>query len=102
LHRWRQFVDDCNAFLNSPNAERAAELGWDAAALFGCRPNHPLMFLGQAGLLLQVGGGRIIEVHRSWAVIDRPVNRSKSTFYRRNVDQAKITMPWNLGHPLVR
>ena len=25
LHRWRQLVDDCNAFLNSPQAERARQ-----------------------------------------------------------------------------
>jgi hypothetical protein len=39
-HRWRQFVDDCRTFLNSAEdwAERAARLGWDAMALFGCAP----------------------------------------------------------------
>jgi hypothetical protein len=36
-HRWRQFVDDCNAFLNWPEADRMAQLAWDALALFGCR-----------------------------------------------------------------
>jgi hypothetical protein len=40
-HRWRQFVEDCKTFLNSPDslAGRAARLGWDAKALFGCAPN---------------------------------------------------------------
>jgi hypothetical protein len=32
-HRWRQFVDDCHAFLNSPEADRAAQLGWHTIAL---------------------------------------------------------------------
>ena len=43
-HRWRQFVDDCKRFLNSPEnwAEHAARLGWDAMALFGCAPRRPL------------------------------------------------------------
>ena len=43
LHRWRQFVDDCKNFLSWPEkwAERAAELGWDAMALFGCAPKRP-------------------------------------------------------------
>jgi hypothetical protein len=52
-HRWRQFVDDCKNFLSSPDnlAERAARLGWDAMALFGCAPNRPLDYLGSAGLL---------------------------------------------------
>jgi hypothetical protein len=50
-HRWRQFVSDCHSFLNSSEnwAERAAELGWDARALFGCHRNYPLMHLGSAG-----------------------------------------------------
>jgi len=30
---WHQLVDDCKGFLNSPEAERAAELGWDAIGL---------------------------------------------------------------------
>jgi hypothetical protein len=41
-------------------------------ALFGCRPNYPLSYLGKAGLLWQVNGGKVIELHRDWAVIDRP------------------------------
>jgi hypothetical protein len=37
-------VSDCHSFLNSSEnwAERAAELGWDARALFGCHRNYPL------------------------------------------------------------
>jgi hypothetical protein len=41
-HHWRQFVEDCRAFMKSEQlASRAAELGWNAMALFGCRPNYP-------------------------------------------------------------
>jgi hypothetical protein len=38
-HRWRQFLSDCNKFLTGGEnwAGRAAELGWNAASLFGCR-----------------------------------------------------------------
>jgi hypothetical protein len=99
-HRWRQFVDDCNGFLNSPEAERAAHLGWHTIALFGCKPNYPLSYLGEAGLLWHVNGGRIVELYRDWAVIDRPVNRSQRVFYRRDVDEAKAALPWTL--PLVK
>ena len=99
-HRWRQFVSDCSAFLNSPEAERAAQLNWHTTALFGCKPNYPLSYLGEAGLLWHVNGGRIVELHRDWAVIDRPVNRSQRVFYRRNVDQEKLALPWTL--PLVK
>jgi hypothetical protein len=57
-HRWRQFVDDCRNFLSpSENwAERAARLGWNAMALFGCAPKRPL--------------------HRDWAVIELAANGS--------------------------
>jgi hypothetical protein len=75
-------------------AERAAGLGWDAMALFGCAPKRPLDYSGCAGLLSAINGGRLVELHREWAVIDLPVNRSQRIFYRRNVDPAKITLPW--------
>src|SRR5262245_34198255 len=88
-------VEDCRAFLRSEAlAHRAAQLGWDALALFGCCRN-PLIYLGTAGLLWQVSGGKIIELHPDWAVIDRPVNRPK-TFSRRDVDPEKITLAWHL------
>jgi len=74
-HRWTQLVKDCHAFLNSPEAERAAQLGWRTIELFGCKPKYPLSYLGEAGLLWHVHGGRIVELHRDWAVIERPVNR---------------------------
>ena len=95
-HRWRQFVDDCTNFLSPSEswAEHAARLGWDAMALFGCAPRRPLDYSGSAGLMWAMNGGRLIELHRDWAVIDLPVNRSQRIFYRRNVDPAKITLPW--------
>src|SRR5262249_49655979 len=86
-HPWRPFVSDCHSFLNSSEnwAERAAELGWDARALFGCHRNYPLMHLGSAGLLWAVNGGKLVELHRDWAVIELPVNRSQRIFSRRDV-----------------
>jgi hypothetical protein len=99
-HRWHQFVKDCHAFLNSPEAERAAQLGWDATALFGCRPNHPLSYLGKAGLLWQLSGGKITELHGDWVMIERPVNSSRSPFSRRDVDKDRVVLPWTL--PLVK
>jgi hypothetical protein len=99
-HRWDQFVEDCRAFLRSEAlAHRAAQLGWDAVALFGCCRN-PLMYLGKAGLLWHLSGGKIIELHCDWAMIERPVNRSQSTFSRRDVDMDRVVLPWTL--PLVK
>jgi hypothetical protein len=53
-------VDDCKNFLNSPEkwAERAARLGWDAMALFGCASNRPLDYFGSAGLVWAINGAR--------------------------------------------
>jgi hypothetical protein len=74
-HRWRQLVGDCRTFLSSSDhwAERAARLGWDAMALFGCAPKRPLDYLGSAGLLWAINGGKLVELHRDWAVIDVPL-----------------------------
>ena len=96
-HRWRQFVDDCNDFVNSPEAERAAQLGWHTMNLFGCRPNYPLSYLGEAGLLWHVSGGKVIEVRRDCAVIERSVNKSQSTFSRRDVAKQRVVLPWTLS-----
>jgi hypothetical protein len=82
--------------LNSPGAERAAQLGWRTIELFGCKPIYPLSYLGEAGLLWHVHGGRIVELHRDWAVIDPLVNGSPRTYSRREMDQEKITLPWKL------
>jgi hypothetical protein len=95
-HRWRQFVSDCNNFVASGEnwAERAAELGWDARALFGCHRNRPLLHLGSAGLLWAINGGRLIELHRDWATIELAVDGSRRVFHRRRLDGANITLPW--------
>jgi len=96
-HRWRQFVSDCQSFLNSSEnwAVRAAELGWDARALFGCHRNYPLMHLGSAGLLWAINGGKLVELHRDWAAIEIPVNRSQRIFSRRDVAAGKVSLPWD-------
>jgi hypothetical protein len=63
-----------------PSVGLAASLnrpGWDAMTLFGCAPKRPLDYLGSAGLLWAINGGRLVELHRDWAVIDLPVNRSQ-------------------------
>src|SRR5262249_55263369 len=74
-HRWRQFVSDCTKFLASSGwAERAAALGWDTVALFGCCRHRPLDRPGGAGLLWLINGGRLVELHRDWAVVELAEN----------------------------
>src|SRR6202048_3224553 len=82
--RWRQFLSDCNKFLTAGEnwAGRAAELGWNAAALFGCRRARPLDHPGGAGLLWAINGGRLVELHRDWAVIELAANGSRHVFGR--------------------
>jgi hypothetical protein len=95
-HRWRLFVLDCTRFVLSPDgwARRAADLGWDAFALFGCSRRSPLMYLGCAGLLWIVGGGRIVRLHVDWAEIQPPANGSPRTYHRRRVSPELIMLPW--------
>src|SRR5580692_1556108 len=61
-HRWRQFLSDCNNFLTGGEnwAGRAAELGWNAASLFGCRRARSFAHPGGAGLLWAIQGGRLV------------------------------------------
>ncbi len=95
-HRWRQFLADCKNFLTADEnwAERAASFGWDGLALFGCRRNRPLDHLGSAGLLWVINGGRFIELHRDWAVIELAMNGSRRVFDRRRLGAANVTLPW--------
>jgi hypothetical protein len=69
-------------------------LGWDAMSLFGCAPKRPLDYFRKCRPIMALNGGRLVQLHRDWAVIDVPVNRSERVFYRRNVDVAKIKLPW--------
>jgi len=55
---------------------------------------NTLDYLRSAGLLWAINGGRLVELRRNWAVIDVPLHRSQRIFYRRNVDAAKISLPW--------
>ncbi len=95
-HRWECFVNDCVRFLAAEEngAERAATLGWDDLALFAAR-TRPLDYQGSAGLLWHVNGGRIVELHRDWAVIERAEDRSRRVHHRRSLDPRTVTLPWN-------
>jgi hypothetical protein len=97
-HRWWQFVDDCNLFLASTHngAARAATLGWDTYALFGCGPGHPLDHLGSDGLLWNMNGGRIVELHRGWATLEVPGRESRISYNRLRIDAPNGRLPWEL------
>jgi hypothetical protein len=94
-HRWERFVDDCVRFLAAKEngAKRASTLGWDDLALFAAR-TRPLDHQASAGLLWHVNGGRIVELHRDWAVIERAEDRSRRVYHRRRPDPRNVTLPW--------
>jgi hypothetical protein len=94
--RWRQFIDDCVKFLDPAEgrAERAFQMDWSTFDLFGCRASQPLAHLGVAGLLWAVNGGRVIEIHRGWGVIEQAINGSRRSFDQRRARQASLTLPW--------
>jgi len=97
--RWQLFLGDCHSFLSSSEkwAERAAALGWNTLALFGCHRTRPLEHLGSAGLLWAINGGKLAELHREWAVIERGNDKSRQIFHRRRQDEAMVTFPWALS-----
>jgi hypothetical protein len=39
-------------------------------------------------------GGRLVELHRDWAVIELAANGSRRVFERRRVDAGNVTLPW--------
>ena len=81
-------------FIQSPWAERAADLGWDAASLFGCHPGRPLDHLQGAGLLWRISGSKIVAMGADWATIEiggqRIIHRRPSPL-RAAISGGKIT-----------
>jgi hypothetical protein len=96
LHRWRRFVTDCHVFMTAPENWfiRARALGWDTVSLFGCCSTRPLDHLGRAGLLWNLAGGKLTQLHKYWAMISAP-DDSQRTFHRRPF-AADGTLPWML------
>jgi hypothetical protein len=96
LHRWRQLVNDCHEFMTAPEnwSKRARALGWDTLSLFGCCSTRPLDHLGRAGLLWNLVGGKLKQLHKDWAMISAP-DGSQRTYHRRP-SAADVTLPWRL------
>jgi len=87
-------LSDVDQFIQSPWAERAADLGWDAASLFGCHPGRPLDHLQGAGLLWRISGSKIVAMGADWATIEiggqRIIHRRPSPL-RAAISGGKIT-----------
>jgi hypothetical protein len=92
-HRWQLFLDDCAGFLDSLWAERAAELGWGTASLFGSCYRHPLDHLGSSGLLWNLAGGRIARLYKDGASILAEDGRER--IFHRRPDRNTRRLPWS-------
>ena len=95
-HRWRQFVGDCHGFMASAQnwAPRAAKLGWSPESLFGCCSSRPLDHLGSAGLIWNLGGGKLTHLSADWAMMQAP-GGSQRTYHRRP-STMNVMLPWRL------
>jgi hypothetical protein len=68
--RWRIFIDDTAAFLDSGWAPRAAALGWGPLDLFGCDRDKPFARIDRQGLLWLPNGRRLVALTADSATIE--------------------------------
>jgi len=97
-HRWGVFLNDFDQFIHGRGgwAERAADLGWDTLALFGCHPTRPLDHLNGAGLLWRISGGKITAMQSDWATIE--IDGVQRIIHRRP-SPANFVLPWRRRAP---
>ena len=62
--------------------------------MFGCCRHRPLDRPGSAGLIWTINGGRLVQLHRDWAVVERAENGSGRIFDRRRFDVGNFRPPW--------
>jgi hypothetical protein len=91
-HRWRLFVEDCRRFLASPWAARARELGWETNGVFASRCPNPHEHLGSSGLLWNLMGGQILQIHRDGA--DLLASDGCTRTFHRRPDRLMTFLPW--------
>jgi hypothetical protein len=94
--RWREVVQDGSAFL-STWATQANELGWTALDLFSAHKRAPEANWSAAGLILCIGGGRVIALTASTATILRP-SGSRLTYTRTSPHPDAVPL-WQLLEP---
>jgi hypothetical protein len=65
-----------------------------ATGLASLKPGYEI---GSAGLLWAINGGKLAELHREWAVIERGNDKSRRIFHRRRQEEAMVTFPWAMS-----
>jgi hypothetical protein len=61
--------------------------------VFGCHHQHPLLYLGSAGLMWDISGGELVHLYRDGAVVKRTADK-REHFHRRRPADADVTLPW--------
>jgi hypothetical protein len=80
--RWRQFLDDARAFLDSGFATQATALGWTVTDLFGCDDAAPFARIDKMGLIWLLHGDRLLAITADTAIIETG-SGARMTFRRR-------------------
>jgi hypothetical protein len=93
--RWQRFIDDCGRFLDDGWAARAAALGWGPLHLFGWDRKRPFARLDHLGLLWEVNGGRLVELHRDRAIIEIKGGARRS-YRRQPLEVGRVVLAWDL------
>jgi hypothetical protein len=91
---WREIIRDGSLFL-STWAIQAHDLGWTALDLFGAHRIAPEARWDCAGLVLLIGGGRVVAMTDASATIQRP-SGSRLTYSRTPAHPEAVAL-WELA-----
>jgi hypothetical protein len=94
VHWWRGLIRDAELFL-SVWGKQAADLGWTPLDLFGAHRRAPASNFSCMGLLLLIGGGRVVALSTETAVIEQQAG-ARLTYTRRPPD-AECVAVWELS-----
>jgi hypothetical protein len=93
--RWAVFLHDCQSFVGSEWAIKAATLGWDARQLFGCHRDRPWI-RNWWGAVLFLGGARILALTPTTFSIQN-VRGTRQSIYRPGFAGYDLIVPvWDL------
>ena len=93
--RWPRVQRDAARLVEGGWLQRALDLGWTAADLFGCDRRAPWHRLDRAGLVLLTGGHEIVELTADVAAL-RTSTGSVLRFRRRPPARPPVALLWEL------
>ena len=92
--RWRRFINDAAAFLDSGWPAKAAALGWGPLDLFGCHRHRPWARIDQAALLWFLDGRKLVMLGADRAAIE--TNGGGRVTFRRVPNAMGQVLVWEL------